>query len=100
MGKQYSALNLLKHGWLTMDKEYKVKEKTTIVLEKEDCALVLRGDGSLEFTIPDMDPEATPSNKVIAVTLLAVMFKKNDKDLDKFLMSKYNELMLKQVREK
>jgi hypothetical protein len=83
-----------------MDKEYKVKEKTTIVLEKEDCALVLRGDGSLEFTIPDMDPEATPSNTVIAVTLLAVMFKKNDKDLDKFLMSKYNELMLKQVREK
>ena len=76
-----------------------MKKKTTIKLGKDDCALVLRGDGSLEFTIPDMPPEDTPSDKVIAITLLAVMFKTNDKDFDDFLLHKYEELMLKKVRE-
>ena len=77
-----------------------MKKKTTIKLEKEDCALILRGDGSLEFTIPDMPPDESPPDKVIAITLLAILFKKNDKEFEEFLLSKYNELMLKQVREK
>lgn len=72
---------------------------TDITLEDEDCALILRGEEGMEFIIPDMDPDDTPPDRVIAITIMAVMFKTNDKDFQDFLFKKYNEYLQTQWRE-
>ena len=67
---------------------------TTIKLGDMDSALILRDDGTIEFTIPDMDPDAEPPKGVLMITLLAVMFKTEDNDLKKLMKKKFKELLL------
>jgi hypothetical protein len=67
---------------------------TTIKLGDMDSALILRNDGTVEFTIPDMDPNAEPTKGVLMITLLAVMFKTEDNDLKKLMKKKFKELLL------
>jgi hypothetical protein len=55
----------------------KIEDKTTIILEKEDVALVIRGeDEGFEMHLPKMeDPDAPVPSHVVLIVALALRLK-------------------------